>query len=168
MPYIRHICFPGKIINRGGRGERNRMYFANEPRWKTNRWPCTVFCVFRPTFKLKIFIIMINVCSNTSFPVVASYIMYRMYWVEHFHEKVADFIQILVLACPALKKETKQNLTQQWWNALRKLQYKWTFYNKAVCRHLAFPPMLKLQASYFVQRGNNGPLFAWLFFSRLW
>lgn len=97
---------------------------------------------------------MINVCSNTSFPVVGSYIMYWRYRIEHFHEKVADFIQILVLACPALKKETKQNLTQQRQKVLRKLQCKWTFYNKPVCRHLAFPPMLKLKASHSVQRGK--------------
>lgn len=67
------------------------MYFANEPRWKTNRWPSTGFCMLNPTFKLKIFIIKMKIRNNASYlSCAALYIMHHRYQVQTFHKIVVE------------------------------------------------------------------------------
>jgi len=69
------------------------MYFANEPRWKTNRWPCTVFCMLNPTFKLKIFIIKMKIRNKASYlSCAALYIMHHRYQVQTFHKIVVECV----------------------------------------------------------------------------
>lgn len=89
------------------------MYFANEPRWKTNRWPSTGFCMLNPTFKLKIFIIKMKIRNNASYlSCAALFIMRHRYQVQTFHKIavvcVSKFLYIISRGKGEKSKNKKQ------------------------------------------------------------